>query len=283
MCTLSQAGRLTDYPITVSTPTHTSVISTFPSHSASFSQLSFNIKWWVSWRVDTTCDVVVIEIASDHFYSTVAHHHGEHTTLYKIIRNVCTKPQREYITILYSLHTTRVHIRNVTGMRGAIRKWSWNHLWYCLLRRGKIEQNLRENILTILYSLHTTRVHIRNVTGMRGAIRKWSWNHLWYCLLRHGKIECFGCQKGENSFAHQESVGQRFLTWEMSAEERSCLEGLCTWRSKQVKGSREQGVNASSHSCFRFLHCGVRETGRRWVREVVTNSWEFVVYSGLGR
>ena len=60
--------------------------------------------------MDTTCDVVVIEIASDHFYSTVAHHHGEHTTLYKIIKNVCTKPQREYINnIVFLTHHTGAH------------------------------------------------------------------------------------------------------------------------------------------------------------------------------
>ena len=77
----------------------------------------------------------------------------------------------------------------------------------------------------------------------------------------------------------RKSVGQRLLTWEMSVEERSCLEGLCTVRSKHIKGSRERyilgqnkGVNASSHSCFRFLYCGVREIGRRAVREVVTNN-----------
>ena len=58
----------------------------------------------------------------------------------------------------------------------------------------------------------------------------------------------------------RESVDQRFLRWEMSAEERSCLEGLCTVRSKHIKVQEnkvsmlavilaaEQGVNASSHS-----------------------------------
>ena len=55
--------------------------------------------------MDTVCDVIVI--ASGHVYSTVSHHQGEHTTLYKIIKYICTKPQREYInnTVFLTHHT----------------------------------------------------------------------------------------------------------------------------------------------------------------------------------
>ena len=67
----------------------------------------------------TTCDVVVIVIALGHFYSTVAHHQGEHTTLYKIIKNVCTKPQREHINnIVFLTHHMGAHKKCNRDERG---------------------------------------------------------------------------------------------------------------------------------------------------------------------
>ena len=66
---------------------------------------------------------------------------------------------------------------------------------------------------------------------------------------RHRRIACDGCQKGENSIALEHSrtncLPKVFvLTWgqpsiRVSAEERSCLEGVCTVRSSE-KGAGDE-------------------------------------------
>ena len=64
-----------------------------------------------------------------------------------------------------------------------------------------------------------------------------------------GSIECDECQKGENSIALEYSkrkiVSQKFLTWEIrsirvSAEERSCLEGVYTAKSDRWAGDESE-------------------------------------------
>ena len=68
--------------------------------------------------------------SNDHFCSAVyLADKGEHTALYKIHKHVCIKPQKEYVIMLYFLHTThtphtcsRKFVRNVTGKDGGGRR-----------------------------------------------------------------------------------------------------------------------------------------------------------------